>query len=34
MKNELFDELMQSMGKAREHAQLKRELRNTALPAR
>lgn len=33
MKNELFDELMQSMGEAREHAQGKRELRTTVLPA-
>lgn len=33
MKKRLFDELMQSMGEALEHAQGKRELRTTSLPA-
>lgn len=33
MKKELFDELVQSMGEALEHARGKRELRTTVLPA-
>lgn len=34
MKKQLFDELVQSMGEALEHAQGKRELRTTILPGR
>lgn len=33
MKDDLFDELMHSMGEALEHAQGKRELRTTVVPA-
>lgn len=33
MKKELFDNLMESMGEALEHARGKRELRTTVLPA-
>lgn len=33
MKKPLFDELMESMGEALEHARGKRELRTTVLPA-
>lgn len=33
MKKELFDDLMESMGEALEHARGKRELRTTRLPA-
>lgn len=33
MKKELFDELLESMGEALEHARGKRELRTTVLPA-
>jgi putative transcriptional regulator len=33
MKEKLFNELMESLGEALEHAQGKRELRTTVLPA-